>query len=180
MQYFYITYLDRAEQSGKYPHGINLGCLDDYDIAERFILDGFRESHQREFIEMQSQDEIFYEIRDESGSVPLLITNDARFYLLYKRVLTHSEFKLFCRLYDNYDSLQPEEKMLVNKGKGTLETFEYFEKLINGEGKWAFEYQKYEAWHDESGDSRQMEVESGWKIQDKYWMNEDIKKRYGW
>lgn len=179
MQYFYITYLDRAEQSGRYPHDINLGCLDDYDIAEKYMQDELLAPYKRLYVELESQENIFYELRDEYERFPLLITNDVRFYLRYKRVLTYSEFKLFCGVYDKYDSLGQEEKLLVSRGKGTVEALEHLEKLIKGEGKFAYEYQSYETWHDESGSSRQMEVDSGWKIQDKYWVNENIKKQYG-
>ena len=180
MEYYYITYFDGGIQSGNYPHDIKLGCLDDYDIAEKFMVDEFSELHQSKLIEMHSQDDIYFETKDEYSQLPRLITNDASFYLLYKRVFTYSEFKLFCRIYDNYEALSPEEKQKVRQGTGTIEAFEYFERLIKGEGKFAYEYRSNETWHDESGNVREMEVDSGWKLNDKYWVNEKIKEKYGW
>lgn len=172
---FYITYLDRASQSGKYPTDINLGALDNDDIAEKYILDFFTSSYQQS---------LNHGLRYNDGDLwievnPILITNDARLFLLYKGVFMPSDFRLYCRIYDNYETLKYYEKRKVDKGRGTRQAYEYFEKLCKGEGKYAYEYVAYQDWHDESGDRRSAEVDFGWKIIDKYRVNEDIKRSLG-
>ena len=143
-------------------------------------MDSFSNNYQPLLRESQSQENRDYEAYIDTDLTPILITNDVRFYLLYKGVFSYTNFKLFCKIYDKYESLTPLEKHKVNCGNGTHEAFEYFEKLINGEGKFAYQYEINEKWHDESGNSRTMEIESGWKIQNQYSLNEEIKKRYGW
>ena len=172
-EHFYITYLDRANQSGKYPTDISLGVLDNDDIAEKYIQDFFTSSFQQSLnhgLEYDNGD-LWIEVN------PILITNDPRLFLLYKGVFMPSDFQLYCKAYDKYEALQFYEKRKVDKGRGTLQAYECFEKLSKGEGKYAYEFVAYEDWHDESGNRRSVEVDFGWKIIDKYWVNEDIKKR---
>lgn len=175
MDNYYITYIDKAKQSGKYPTDITLGVLDNFEIAEKYILNCFSERLQQYFGN---------DLENENGDFlvdihPILITNDPSLYLLYKGVFQPHDFKYFCRVYEHYQALQPYEKRKVEKGRGTLEAYCFFEKLVKKEGKCAYQFIKTEQWHDESGNSRYAEVDSDWVITNNYYVNQDIKIRYG-
>lgn len=168
-QLYYITFLNRAEQSGKFPYDIQMGCLDDYDIAERYYQNQFHFSYD------------YVHVANITNFQPILITNDSRLFLKYRFVFPEYHFKLFCNDYENFDSLTYEEKGLVTrgiKGEHGITTYRHFQKIVQGEGKFAYQFSEMETWHEEeTGNSYTQEIHSGWKLTDTYYENEVIKRQ---
>ena len=86
MDCYYISYLDKAYQNAKFYPDIELGCLENDDIAEKFIIDGFSNNYQQILRDAHSSNDNSYEAFIDTNSIPILITNDPGFYLLYKGV----------------------------------------------------------------------------------------------
>lgn len=175
MDFFYITFEDRTGETPVYPD-ICMGVLDSYVIAEKYIFDCF--SYQNQIIDiMELDDNRYVEIPIDRNEIPILITSDPRFYLLYKGVFTYSDFRAFCNpAGENYNKLTLKEKYKVDTAKGSPTIFEYFEKLINNKGKTAYTFAKPGTWIDDSGDERRYVEETQWKIENHFWRNAAIKR----
>lgn len=170
MDKFYISFTNRVKNSGNYPYDIEMGSFDNFEIAETYVL---------EYINVIIKYEDF---QDVSNFRPILITNDNALIYKYKYVFNYSEFKLFCNLYDSYEKLGMEQKAVASvglPGQYGIRTFNYFEKLIAGEGKNAYQYTVKESFYnEENGSQYSAEIEDGWKLQNSYFLNNEIKKRY--
>ena len=161
--YYYISYRDNAEFGGRLPTDICLTVLeDDFDIIEKYLNDYFKDrlnsckSYGLQIINGWLYEEV----------TPALISNDRRFLLRYKGVFSLRDFKYFCGIYaGSFDNLWPHEKAKVNLGNpNRRQAYEYLEKLINGEGTLAYEYEAYEKEYDDDGNNWSVLSDSGWRI----------------
>jgi hypothetical protein len=175
MDTFYITYQNKTDDKRSIPSDIDMGWLDNYKIAEKYLTDYVENIYRSSFNEISTQDNIFKEIIEQEIWHPFLITNDAGIYLKYKGVFTPRQFKFFCGYIDNYETLTTNEKALVDNGRGNRGAYENFLKLIEGEGKWAYEVTRFGKWTDENGRTQATEIGEYWKLENKYYINEKIK-----
>lgn len=156
MELFYITFRNRANNSGNYPYDIEMNRIEREEEAEEYIID-----YLNSIIK-------YDDYRDLPDSQPIIITNDKALWFKYKHVLNYNEFKFYCGFYENYERLSYEAKQLVSNGLAGygVRTFEYFEKLVAGKGIKAYQYFRKESFYDEdNGNKYVMETEDGWKIQ---------------
>lgn len=167
METFYITYSNRSTSTEHYPYNIEMGSLDEYEIAERFIL-----HHINAIIKSNDSSYHFYYPN-------LLITNDKSLNQKYKFVLDLNEFKLFCNIYERYNSLTSYEKYLADEGvSGDFgkEVFINFEKLLAKEGNRVYQSFEREIYNDEiNGGSHTLVIENGWKFEKNNYINKLLK-----
>jgi Leucine-rich repeat (LRR) protein len=131
---YYIIYEDRAIYSGKPSQDINLEKLENYDIAEHYILKVYKYLNDRNIFSAPP----FIQ--------PILITNDARLFLKYRNAYQHSEFHQFC----------------MDRGN-KLPAFKHYENILKGTYNSAQMYVRYANWTDEeNGRTYRYEDEEGW------------------
>lgn len=156
MEPFYITFRNKANNSGNHPYDMEMNKIGDKEEAEAYIVSFLNSIISHE------------DYRDLPECQPIIITNDKALWFKYKHVLNYNEFKWYCGFYESYEKLPYDAKQFVSSGLAGygVRTFEYFEKLLAGKGMKAYQYFRKESFYDEdNGNKYVIETEDGWKIQ---------------
>jgi len=118
-----------------------------------------------------------FDVVDKRKPDPILITNDARLYLVYKGVFTEKDFLLFCKIVDKEKTITEIDKEKFDRGNGTRTVYEYFSRIKRGEGSYVYQYTEFISWRDERGNLRSEPGDRHWTLQAKNPDNTTIKYR---
>ena len=171
---YYILYLDKGENYELISHLIFLEKLENYYIAEQYILDYYKGGNFIKSFNLPSVE-------------PILITNDARLFLKYRSVFNFEEFYQFClNSSQNIDEIQKLPSNLQHIASTSIldpfygrQTIKYFQNIIDGVCNSANNFYKISQYIDEdTGNSYEMLGEEGWKMSLNMPQNESLKQKY--
>lgn len=165
---FYIAFIDKSHNSGKYPNDIMLRKILDYNSSI-------------EYIENEYQVLTEFSFNHKKWTEPILITNDNLLNQKYRNVFSENEFKSYC-IESSYFGNQIEKLPLKNQlianqsnltGNYGKETFNHFLNIKENKYKEAYMIHKYlNSWIDEdTGMNYDYDEENKWKTND--WIDFD-------